>query len=117
MAAPVTLESFFDGARSAVARATSFDAKHLIGNALAQLHNAHAYVSSDPAVERAYNEARLFVQGLRSELVSLPFGAPQDHPSVVQARQLALLALDRYGDALGNAKPNAMAAALGMDWF
>ncbi|WP_230630652.1 hypothetical protein [Sphingomonas sp. Leaf37] len=117
MAAPVTLESFVDGARSAVARATSFDAKHLIGNALAQLHNAHAYVVSAPAVDRAYNEVRVHVHGLKVELSSLPMGAPQNHPPVERARQLALLSIEHYAAALGDAQPNEMAKALGLDWF
>jgi hypothetical protein len=74
-------------------------------------------VQPSASIDEAFRAAELHLEDFRSE-ISGCFGlSEREKASVENARQLALLALDRLTAALADARPSAEADALGIGWF
>lgn len=117
MTVPMPLQTYFDPARSWIVKATWFDAAQLVGNALACVETIRQYVVSTEALDRAFHAVVLHADDFKSAIAQSGFPSGGPKASAEQARQLVLLSLDRLGEALSDAKPNAIAIAMEQDWI
>lgn len=105
MPLPEILHEPLTAARSMIGRAYAFDLDLQAGNARAMLSNAQAFVEEDPAINETFEAARRLIAVMRRAR------------SLEEARIAALQAVDALEHSLLQARPNAHAKALGVDWF
>jgi hypothetical protein len=98
-------------------RATSFDADTLAKNANAFLATAQSYVRPTDAIIEAFEQARIHIEDFRTEIRGRVALSAGEASSVENARQLALIAIDRLNDVLADARPSEDATAIGLGWF
>lgn len=112
MSAPHSLAQFLESARNFVRSAHRFDVAAKAENARTMLGTAHSYVEPTAALEAAFGEAALNIAIFEKDLLCV-----HGCESAETSRQLALLAIDRLDQALTDARPNRMAAAIGLAWY
>lgn len=105
MSLPQTLRDSIAAARAMIGRAHAFDVNLQAGNAKAMLMNARAFVVEDASIGAAFDEAVQRITVLR------------ETGTLEGARLSALRAIDMLEHSLAQARPNAHAKALGVDWF
>ncbi len=104
MSLPETLRDPIATARAMIGRAHAFEVELLTGNAKAMLVNARAFVVEDASIGAAFEEAGQRISALRKT------------STLEDARQSALQAINTLEQSLAQARPNAHAKALGVDW-
>lgn len=117
MPLPEALKDPLEGARSCVARAHNINITSAASIAEEGLRRAKSYVVPTPALNEAFDEAIARILEFHEEVVDQNTLVPRVTSAIDNARQLALLAIDRLAARLDQAKPSADAVALGLDWF
>jgi tagatose-1,6-bisphosphate aldolase non-catalytic subunit AgaZ/GatZ len=117
MTLPQPLSECINGARHFIRDAHSFNVTAAAGNAEQMLRTAKAYVRPEPALNAAFTDAIGCIADFHEEVVDQNTLTAKVTSVIENARQIALLSIDRLADALVDAKPSEEAAAIGLDWF
>jgi len=116
MAVPEPLREFVEDARGSLATAHSVNVGIAAGNAEAQLRSAMGYVVLTPFLREAFDDAIGRIADFHEEVVDQNTLTVRVTPAIENARNVALVAIERLAEALSDAKPNADARAIGLDW-
>jgi hypothetical protein len=111
---PEPLRPFIEGARQRIKRAGWPDARLATSNARGQLRNVLAFTEPCALTACSVFEVEARLEELRAELEIR--GRPPGGETVENARERALLAIDRLEERLADAKPNGQAAAPSLAW-
>lgn len=117
MSIPEPLKEFVESARSFIERAHNINATVAARNAESQLRSAKSYVELTPPISAAFDEAMSRIAEFHEEVADQNTLLPTLTPAIENARQMALLDIDRLSDALADARPSADARAIGADWY
>lgn len=117
MPLPETLKDPLDGARSCIERADNINITSLASIAEEALRRIKAYVVATPDINAAIGEAIGRLADFHEEVVDQNTLIPRVTSAIENARQIALLALDRLEEALAEARPSELAIALTVDWY
>jgi hypothetical protein len=114
---PETLAQLISGARGCIRQADAISAGAQAQNAIVFLRTIHSYVEATPEIDRAFEAAIADIARL-GEAGNDPYRFIQrGRDWAEQARQFALMAVERLEAALEGASPSAHARALGLDWW
>jgi hypothetical protein len=112
---PEPLRPFIDGARQRIKSAGWPDARLATSNARADLRNVLAFNEPCALTACSMFEIEARFEELRAEL-EIRGRSQGNGTSVENARERALLAIDRLEEKLADAKPNGQAVALSLAW-
>ena len=117
MAVPEPLREFVEDARASVENAHSVNVSIAARNAEALLRSAKSYVVLTSALGEAFDDAIGRIADFHEEVVDQNTLTARVTPAIENARNIAVVAIDRLAEALRDARPNAHATAMGLDWY
>jgi len=107
--------TLINAARAGIARADSINARQMVHNAEVHLRTAWSYIIATHDGQEAFEAAVRAIQTFGNEVaVGGSFAVLSEPAKAAQAE--AITAVDRYSQAILDARPNSMAKAMGLDW-
>jgi hypothetical protein len=117
MSVPEPLAYFIETTRSAIREANLTNAAHLERKAAKALEDMRYYIKPTPGIDRSAGAAVAAAAQLQRAWSERGLLAKPDDPAIVQARVLALLAIDKLAERLADeARPSPEAVMIGTGW-
>ena len=117
MPLPEVLQEQVDMLRTAATKANAINYRSLVTNANSHLGTIRQYIEHDDGIMDALTEAMTKCEELADEIQDQGVMGMKGNSALDNARSQALLAVEVLERELRAAKPNAVAAALGVAWM
>lgn len=116
MSLPKPIAELVDAAKQSIAQTHTINLIAQARSAEVHVGTIRSYVAATPELDAAFDAALTQIRAF-GEMGGDPYRLQRrGRDWTEQARQLAVLAIERLEDALQDAKPSALACALGVDW-
>lgn len=117
MPIPEPLRQCIESATSCIERADPFNITSLASIAEERLRTARSYAVPTAASNEAFDDAIMRVLEFHEEVVDQNTLVQRVTSAIEQARQLALIAIQRFAKSLEEAKASDLAKAMDEDWW